>query len=354
MYSFGLNKSYGSALGYGGGGGYSYSGGYNNGYSGYTPSYSSGYSSYLSRVVGGYYSSQNTSDSYKRSYTSDNISGKSTNYNDIRLSSNGCSGHNYESRYYSRSKTDNCLDSTPTTSRTSTNHLWRSKSTDGGTRESRSMSRDLYNRESSLDYRDSSSIRDISRDYSSARSYTPSRDFTPSREFTPARDFYTRRESSSSQIVPPPRLKKYGFHKSTGNLNDVSSASSKFNSGNTKLVRSSSYHDLQDVHQLNQLQHNQSYNSLYNRGLGNSSSDLTRTRSTANLFSPRLNEGNWNGSNSDLSRPVRLSSLISLSGGNGSVTSLTDLGYQSQNSSRRQSFAVRYQTTSTVQGAPCQ
>lgn len=79
------------------------------------------------------------------------------------------------------------------------------------------------------------------------------------------------------------------------------------------------------------------------RGLGDSSSDLTRTKSIANIFSPR----SWRGSGADIngnsasssggqssSKPWRLSSLISLTG------SLSDLGYTSEASSRRGSLAV--------------
>lgn len=311
VYSFGLNKSYGSALG---SGGYSFSSGYSSGYSG-----GGGYGgSFLSRVMGGSgyssYASQTTPDVYKRSYTNDNI-----NTSDSRRPS---------------------LSS------------WRSKSTDGNSsytsRDSRSMSKDVYsnNTESSYDsFREPSLARERStpRDYSS-RGFTPSREYTPSRDYTPARDF-TRRDSSNfdSNPLPTPRMKKFGFHKSTNNLNEgTNSSGSRGNSG-SGLTRSTSFHDLQDFRTVQQQSRNSNSGFFNFRGLGDSSSDLTRTKSIANIFSPR----SWLGSGADItgnsasssngqssSKPWRLSSLISLTG------SLSDLGYTSEASSRRGSLAV--------------
>ena len=303
VYSLGLSKSYGSSLG----------NGYNSYSSGYSPG---GYSSYLSRANGYYSSSQATPDVYKKSYTNDNV----------YTSSNG------SRRNYYRSKTESSFSSVLDNIKSSLTS-WRSKSTDGYSRDSRSMSRDLYNnnnnRETSFDsFREPSLARDKSRDFSSYRSFTPSRDFTPSREFTPS----SRRGSVAQEPLPPSRMRKFALHKSTSNLYDADESVSR-----NSLVRSSSYHDLQDSKKLQQQTRNSSF-----FGGNNSSNDLTRTRSIADLYSPR-SEG-WRGSgveingnnNSDRSsRPWRLSSMISLSG------SFSDLGYQSQSSSRRESLAVR-------------
>jgi len=306
----GLSKSYGSSLG----------NGYNSYSSGYSPG---GYSSYLSRANGYYSSSQATPDVYKKSYTNDNV---------YPSNSNG------SRRNYYRSKTESSFSSVLDNIKTSLTS-WRSKSTDGYSRDSRSMSRDLYNnnnRETSFDsFREPSLARDMSRDFSSYRSFTPSRDFTPSREFTPS----SRRGSVAQEPLPPSRMRKFALHKSTSNLYDADESVSR-----NSLVRSSSYHDLQDSKKLQQQTRNSSF-----FGGNNSSNDLTRTRSIADLYSPR-NEG-WRGSgleingnnNSDRStRPWRLSSMISLSG------SFSDLGYQSQSSSRRESLA---NVPSVVSGA---
>ena len=358
VYSFGLNKSYGSGLG---SGGYSFSSGYSSGYSG-----GGGYGgSFLSRVMGGSgyssYSSQTTPDVYKRSYTNDNINTSGKNSINTESASSGHSSYgssrsssdsHRSARYYtSRAKTDSQLCSVLDSRRPSLSS-WRSKSTDGNSsytsRDSRSMSKDVYsnNTESSYDsFREPSLVRERStpRDYSS-RGFTPSREYTPSRDYTPARDF-TRRDSSNfdSNPLPTPRMKKFGFHKSTNNLNEgTNSSGSRGNSG-SGLTRSTSFHDLQDFRTVQQQSRNSNSGFFNFRGLGDSSSDLTRTKSIANIFSPR----SWLGSGADIngnsasssngqssSKPWRLSSLISLTG------SLSDLGYTSEASSRRGSLAV--------------
>ena len=358
VYSFGLNKSYGSALG---SGGYSFSSGYSSGYSG-----GGGYGgSFLSRVMGGSgyssYASQTTPDVYKRSYTNDNINTSGKNSINTESASSGHSSYgssrsssdsHRSARYYtSRAKTDSQLCSVLDSRRPSLSS-WRSKSTDGNSsytsRDSRSMSKDVYsnNTESSYDsFREPSLVRERSttRDYSS-RGFTPSREYTPSRDYTPARDF-TRRDSSNfdSNPLPTPRMKKFGFHKSTNNLNEgTNSSGSRGNSG-SGLTRSTSFHDLQDFRTVQQQSRNSNSGFFNFRGLGDSSSDLTRTKSIANIFSPR----SWLGSGADIngnsasssngqssSKPWRLSSLISLTG------SLSDLGYTSEASSRRGSLAV--------------
>ena len=354
VYSLGLNKSYGSALG---SGGYSFSSGYSSGYSG-------GYGgSYLSRVMGGggysSYASQTTPDVYKRSYTNDNIntSGKSSINTESASSGHSSYGSSRSSdshrsaRYYtSRAKTDSQLCSVLDSRRPSLSS-WRSKSTDGNSytsRDSRSMSKDVYNNntESSYDsFREPSLVKERSttRDYSS-RGFTPSREYTPSRDYTPARDF-ARRDSSNfdSNPLPPPRMKKFGFHKSTNNLNEGTNSSGSRGNSDSGLTRSTSFHDLQDFRTVQQQSRNSNSGFFNFRGLGDSSSDLTRTKSIANIFSPR----SWRGSGADIngnsasssngqssSKPWRLSSLISLTG------SLSDLGYTSEASSRRGSLAV--------------
>ena len=362
VYSLGLNKSYGSALG---SGGYSFSSGYSSGYSG------GGYGgSFLSRVMGGggysSYASQTTPDVYKRSYTNDNIN---TGKNSINTesassghssygSSRSSSDNHRSARFYtSRAKTDSQLCSVLDSRRPSLSS-WRSKSTDGNSsytsRDSRSMSKDVYNNntESSFDsFREPSLVKERSttRDYSS-RAFTPSREYTPSRDYTPARDF-ARRDSSNfdSNPLPPPRMKKFGFHKSTNNLNEGTNWSGGRGNSGSGLTRSSSFHDLQDFRTLQQQSRNSNSGYFNFRGLGDSSSDLTRTKSIANLFLPRswrgsgtdLNEdstsssaGRSNGQTSSSAKPLRLSSLISLTG------SLSDLGYMSEAPSRRDSLAV--------------
>ena len=354
VYSFGLNKSYGSALG---SGGYSFSSGYSSGYSG-----GGGYgTSFLSRVMGGGgysgYTSQNTPDVYKRSYTNDNIASGKNSINTESASSGhssygssrSSSSSNRSARLYtSRAKTDSQLCSVLDSRRPSLSS-WRSKSTDGNSsyssRDSRSLSKDVYNNntESSYDsFREPSLVkeRSITRDYSS-RAYTPSREYTPSRDYTPARDF-ARRDSSNfdSNPLPPPRMKKFGFHKSTNNLNEGTNWSGGKGNSGSGLTRSTSFHALQDFRTLQQQSRNSNSGYFNFRGLENPASDLTRTKSIANIFSPR----SWRGSGTDLNtdstssstKPLRLSSLISLT----SPCSLSDLGYMSEGPSRRDSLAV--------------
>ena len=366
VYSFGLNKSYGSALG---SGGYSFSSGYSSGYSG-----GGGYgTSLLSRVMGGggysSYTSQTTPDVYKRSYTNDNITSSGKNSINTESAASGHSSYgssrsssssNRSGRFYtSRAKTDSQLCSVLDSRRPSLSS-WRSKSTDGNPsytlRDSRSLSKDVYNNntESSYDsFREPSLVkeRSITRDYSS-RAFTPSREYTPSRDYTPARDF-ARRDSSNfdSNPLPPPRMKKFGFHKSTNNLNEGTNWSGGRGNSGSGLTRSTSFHDLQDFRTLQQQSRNSNSGYFNFRGLENSSSDLTRTKSIANIFSLR----SWRGSGTDLNadspssagrssgpasaKPLRLSSLISLTSP-GSPGSLSDLGYMSEGPSRRDSLAV--------------
>ena len=136
-------------------------------------------------------------------------------------------------------------------------------------------------------------------------------------------------------------MKKFGFHKSTSNLYDGGS-----NGGN--LARSSSLHDLHDVHSNGVSASSGGMYGGRGGGMGGSISDLSRTRSTADLMSPLsrawrgsgldLTSGDPGASSSGAAKPagLRLSSLISLTG------SCSDLGYTSAASSRRASLAVRF------------
>merc|ERR1719244_1159562 len=188
VYSSGLSKSYGSGLssGYAG---YSFS-------SGYTPSYATGYSTYLARSAGNYYSGQTTPSTYKRSYEPSDGNGSTQSSSSNNWRSKSIEGNGYRDT--------------------------RSMSRDGYSAREHSITRDLY-QPSSDSYRGPSVGRDRFKDYSS-------RDFTPSREFTPSRDFSRRGSSVGTDALPlpPPRMKKYGFHKSASNLPNYD-ATSRYN-----------------------------------------------------------------------------------------------------------------------------
>jgi len=313
----GLSKSYGSGLssGYGAGTGYSFS-------SGYTPNYNAGYSSYLSRASG-YYTGQSTPSSYKKNYEP-NTQADRNGYAQSSSSSN-----------------------------------WRSKSIEtNGYRDSRSMSRDTYSspREHSVARDGYQNFSDNTRESSVGRDrfneYASMRDFTPSRDYTPARDFSRRGSVGADALpLPPPRMKKYGLHKSASNLPTYDSAS-RFNNAtaslNGPLSRSSSFHDLQDPYQSTPKARPRLRTLTY----GVSESDLAQARSAIDLSSSRGSLSDlkgaaaWKGSNRDLrGNPTGPSFDFNGTSGNSSMYGLDslskstlDLGYISQPSSRRTSI----------------
>jgi len=367
VYSSGLSKSFGSGLGYGAGAGYSFSSGYN-------PSYGSGYSNYLARSNGNYYATQCTPSAYKKSYQADNPTGKEYTNSVSRYSATVSSDNpvsavhksytpssSSKSAKYSRSRTDSELVSLADrigSTQPSTSSNWRSKSIEAnGVRDTRSMSREAYsfrdNREQSLtrdayhnsvdSYREPSVGRDRFRDFSMTR------DFTPSREFTPSRDFSRHGSLGPDTLpLPPPRMKKQGFHKSASNLPLYDSNSRFTNSAATSLNRSKSFHDLHDSYQNTPKTRPRHRTLTY----GVSEIDLAQARSAVDLSSSRGSLTDlrgavaWRGSNRDLPANQSRSSFdfngtsggSSLHGLDSLSKSTLDLGYISQPSSRRTSI----------------